>query len=631
MCYFCCTYIVFCFVLQLPAPKYIIGIETFIYIAKGGLHLYNLDYPFDAALLLEKKRAIKKDLLNTKTSLIPKKIAIVGGSTIGELKNMLELFLLHFGIEPTFYVGDYNRYYEELVFENAALQDFAPDIIYIHTTNKNLPFIPHLEDTAEGIDEKLQKSFAHFKDVWNGAKKYACPVIQNNFDLPYYRVLGNKDSVDIHGQVRFVNLLNAEFSAYAAQAENFYLNDIHYLSARIGLDNWFSPSAWYLYKYAVAVEQLPNLAHSIALIVKSVLGRNKKSVILDLDNTLWGGIIGEVGSEHIELGIETPKGMAFTEFQTYLKELSEMGVMLNVASKNEMAMAESGFANPNSVLKRDDFISFKANWNPKSQSITEIAQEINILPDSFVFIDDNPAEREIVKQALPDVSISDASTPEEFMKAIDRAGFFEVTTLSADDKKRNDYYKQNIQRQELENSFTDYKGYLLSLNMKAQLGPFNKANFERVTQLINKTNQFNFTTRRYTPAEVEEVMQSSEYITLYGRLEDKFGDNGITSVLIGHIENDVCTIDLWVMSCRVFKRDLELAMFDELVQKCKALGVTKIVGHYYPTAKNVIVKDFYETVLGFTVLEANEKERIFAFTDIADYQNKNEVMQVTID
>jgi len=601
--------------------------NIYLFTEQEAFTVNNISYPFDAAYLLENKRAIKKDLLNRKTSLIPKKIAIINGSTVGEVKNMLELFLLNFGIEPTFFIGDYNRYYEDLVFENEALANFAPDFIYIHTTNKNIPSIPSLTDSVEEAEIKIQQSFNHFKELWEGAKKYECPVIQNNFDLPFYRTLGNKDSVDPRGQVYTINTLNAMFAEYAANSELFYINDIHYLSGRIGIDNWYDSSAWYLYKYALAVKQTPNLAYSISLIIKSLLGRNQKSLVLDLDNTLWGGVIGETGPEGIELGIETPRGMAFTEFQHYLKELAETGVMLNVASKNEPSLAIEGFTHPASILQRDDFISFKTNWNPKSQSIAEIATEINILPDSFVFIDDNPAERENVLQVLPEVTIPEASTPEDFLKIIDRAGYFEVTTLSADDKKRNTYYKQNIQRQEAEESYSDYSGYLKSLDMNATFSPFNKANFERATQLINKTNQFNFTTRRYTPAEVEHVMNTEDYITICGRLEDKFGDNGITAILIGHIENAVCHIDLWVMSCRVFKRDFELATLDELVRLCLLKNVNSIASTYMPTAKNLIVKDFYDTI-GFEVTLDTETERRFKLENINTYQNKNTVINI---
>ncbi|MEG1049758.1 MAG: HAD-IIIC family phosphatase, partial [Oscillospiraceae bacterium] len=301
----------------------------------------------------------------------------------------------------------------------------------------------------------------------------------------------------------------------------------------------------------------------LAKIIKSALGKNKKSVVLDLDNTLWGGIIGDDGVEGITIGNEAPAGMSYTEFQSYLKKLSQLGIMLNVCSKNELDIAKKGFTQRKEApLSVDDFICFKANWEPKHINIKNIATEINIGEDSLVFIDDNPAEREIVMQSLPSVTVPNVSCPEDYIKAIDRAGFFEITGFTKDDAKRNEMYKQNVMRAEAENSFVDYTDYLLSLDMTGEIGKFSPAHSERITQLINKTNQFNFTTRRYTQGEIDEIiLDKSHYISAYAKLVDKFGDNGITTCLIARVDSGVANIDLWVMSCRVFKRHLEYAMF----------------------------------------------------------------------
>ncbi len=371
-----------------------------------------------------------------------------------------------------------------------------------------------------------------------------------------------------------------------------------------------------------------NLAQSVANIVKSLLGRNKKALALDLDNTLWGGVIGDDGPEGITMGLETPAGMAYTEFQQYLKELSALGVLLNVDSKNEAANAEAGFARADSVLKKEDFICFKANWEPKSQNLVAMAKQINIFPDSFVFIDDNPAEREIIRQQVPGVAVPELGAPEDSIKAIDRSGYFEVTTLSADDRKRAEMYKENAQRAELQASFGDYADYLKSLGMRGEFGHFDTPHAERITQLINKSNQFNLTTRRYTAAEVESLIGSPEHVTLYGRLIDKFGDNGLVSIVIGHKQGDAMDIELWVMSCRVLKRDFEKAMCDRLVEDAAAMGVKTLRGHYYPTAKNLLVKDFYATI-GFSLKSedaAGNKE--YEFPIPADYAPQCTVMEI---
>ena len=585
-----------------------------------------IGYPFDSAQLLAKKRSIKRELL-AKEGLVPKKVAIMSGSTVGEVKNMLELFLLDNGIVPEFYVGEYALWYENLVFDDGSLAAFKPDFIYIHTSMQNISNLPTQADGTEAIEEKLRAEMKRWQTAWAAAAKTGAVILQNNFDLPWYRVMGNMDATDVHGHVNFINRLNLLFSDYAAKTPNFYINDLHYLSAAAGIHSWFSPAVWYAYKYLCDTKHIPVLCHSLANIIKSSLGKNKKSVILDLDNTLWGGIIGDDGADGIELGEETPTGRAYTEFQAYLKELAGMGIMLNVCSKNEKDIALTGFARQDSVLKEKDFLCFKANWEPKHLNVATIAKEINIMPDSFVFMDDNPAERDIVKREIAGVTVPDITTPEEYIRVLDGAGYFEVTTLSADDKKRNEMYKQNLQRAEMEQSFGDYTDYLKSLAMHCEIGHFDAAHAERITQLINKTNQFNLTTRRYTAAEVESLIGNDEYITLYGRLVDKFGDNGIVTAMIGHKQGSTLEIDLWIMSCRTFKRNLEHAMFDAMVKACRDAGITQINGHYYPTAKNLLVSDFYATI-GFDKTHEDESGRTFVFHVTDDYANQNAVMDV---
>ena len=376
------------------------------------------------------------------------------------------------------------------------------------------------------------------------------------------------------------------------------------------------------------MDKIPELAFSIAKIVKSVLGKNKKSVICDLDNTLWGGVIGDDGVEGITIGNEQPAGMSYTEFQSYLKKLTGLGIMLNVCSKNEEAIAKKGFTDRKEApLNVDDFICFKANWEPKHQNIANIAKEINIGEDSFVFIDDNPVERDIVRNSLA-VTVPEVSCPEDYIKAIDRAGFFEITAFTKDDAKRNEMYKQNAQRAQAQASFGDYKDYLLSLDMSSEIGAFSAAHSERITQLINKTNQFNFTTRRYTQGEVDAIVADKEnYISAYAKLVDKFGDNGITQLFIASVEDKTATIDLWVMSCRVFKRHFEFAMFDYFVKQCAARGIATVKASYLPTAKNVIIKDFYEE-LGLTLVKEEDGAKYYTYTIPADYKNKNEVIKM---
>lgn len=378
------------------------------------------------------------------------------------------------------------------------------------------------------------------------------------------------------------------------------------------------------------MQAIPAFAYSLSNIIKAVFGKNKKSLVLDLDNTLWGGIVGDDGVENLEIGQETSMGQVYAEFQRYLKAQKEIGVMLNINSKNEYENAVAGLEHPEGILKPDDFILIKANWEPKSKNIVEIASEMNVLPDSLVFVDDNPAEREIVAAQVPGVAVPAIGTPEQYIRVLDHAGFFEVTELSEDDRKRNEMYKANLERQRQQSSFGDYREYLRSLQMKGTIRPFEPMYMARIAQLTNKSNQFNLTTKRCTQSEIEQFAAAKDYLTRYGKLEDKFGDNGVVSVVIGRKDAaaGALHLDLWLMSCRVLKRDMEYAMMDSVVEACQACGIGTIYGYYYPTAKNGMVKEFYAS-LGFVkIREDEEGSSCWKFEIGEDYEKKNTVIEV---
>lgn len=594
-----------------------------------------LNYPFDADLILKKKKSLKKILLENSSKYIEKKIAILGGQTTQNIKLMLELFLLNYGIKPIFYESEYNQYYEDGFFPNEELEAFNPDIIYVCTCIRNINEFPVLSDDENTVEEKKKATISKFYGLWDAiSQRYHCPIIQNNFEYPFFRLMGNKDASDYHGRVNFVTSLNLAFYEYAQDHDNFYICDVNYISASYGLEKWADPFYWHMYKYSVAVPAIPYLSFNVANIVKSIYGKNKKVLNLDLDNTLWGGVIGDDGADNIEIGQETSLAQTYSEFQQYIKLQKQLGVLLTVNSKNDESIALSGFERPDSVLNKDDFIKFKANWEPKSLNLSNTAAELNLLPESFVFVDDNPAEREIVSQQLNGVSVPEIDTVEHYIQIIDKSGFFEVTALSEDDLKRNEMYQENAKRQKLQSTFVNYEDYLKSLEMKGEIKSFSPLYMSRIAQLTNKSNQFNLTTRRYNQSDIESLSKDPKHITLYGKLGDKFGDNGVVSVVIGRIDgndNDELHMELWLMSCRVLKRDMEFAMMDELVEKAKNAGVKKIFGYYYPTAKNAMVKGFYGTQ-GFTkVSEDSEGNSVWEFDITDNYQKKQNVIKVNQD
>ena len=593
--------------------------------------LKELEYPFDSEFILKKSKSLKRQLLSDGSRRIKKNIAVLGGSTTHDVIRILELFLLNQGIEPSFYESEYGQYWEDAVFGNEALNAFRPDIVYVHTSNRNISAWPSVTDTPEMMEELLEHQYEHFRSMWEKIREnWSCPIIQINMEYPFYRLLGNQDCVNPGGRTFFVSRLNEKFAAYARENSNFYINDINYQSAVYGLDEWADTFYWHMYKYALCLNAVPWLTHNIANIIKSIYGKNKKSLVLDLDNTLWGGIVGDDGVENLEIGPETSMGQVYAEFQGYVKSLKDIGVMLNVNSKNEEENALAGLNHPDGVVNPDDFIIIKANWEPKSENMLAIAHELNILPDSLVFADDNPAEREIVRENAQGAAVPEIGTPEQYIRVLDHNGYFEVTQLSEDDRKRNEMYKANALRTKQQASFTDYGEYLTSLGMRAVIRPFEALYMARIAQLTNKSNQFNLTTRRYSQAEIELLAHKKEYVTLYGKLEDKFGDNGVVSVIIGHEEKGpvkALHIDLWLMSCRVLKRDMEFAMMDCLVGECKKRGITTVYGYYYPTSKNGMVKEFYG-LQGFEQISSTEGNTVWRFEIAKDYENKNKYIKI---
>ena len=589
----------------------------------------NLEYPLDVDKILRKKKSIKKELLNKK-NLVEKNIAILGGSTTSEIKNILELFLLDSGIKPNFYESEYNKYYEDALFGSDALDKFNPDIVYIHTTNKNIIKYPEFEDSEEEVFALIKNEIERYKSIWSSLSKYNCPLIQNNFDYTINRSLGNLDFYDIHGKTYFINQLNDKFSQEARVIKHLYINDINYLSSYIGLKNWFDKSLWYQAKYALSMSSIPELAFNISKIINSIFGKSKKCLVLDLDNTCWGGVIGDDGLNGISIGIETAIAEAYTSFQKHVKELKQMGVILAVCSKNDFKNAKEGFEHPDSVLKFNDFTSFKSNWDPKHLNILDIAKEINIGVDSLVFIDDNPVERDIVFSQIPATSVPNVGNDViHFIDHIDGNKYFEPTSLLIDDVNRNKYYKDNKKRSQEQSVFKSYDDFLVSLKMRAEIKSFSSIYLSRITQLTNKTNQFNLTTKRYTIGEIESIATSDEYIKIYGKLIDKYGDNGLIAISIGRIEENQCHIHLWLMSCRVLKRDMEFAMLDELVRQCKEKNVLEIIGYYYQSDKNNMVFDLYEK-FGFVLSDTNGEDTIWML-DISNYENKNKLIGIEND
>jgi FkbH-like protein len=581
-----------------------------------------LEYPVNLPALMRRRQALKAEFLQRPGGL-DLRVALLGGSTTAELREFLHLFLLDAGIRPTFFECEYNQYEAAILHDDAELRAFRPQIAIIHTTAVNARF-PALLASDDAVEAQFEEERARFQAMWSKLiTDLGCTVLQNNFELPLEQSLGSLDASRPSGRRNFLRRLNDAFARAAHREVRLVLNDIEHLSALVGLERWHDRRYWLSYKLAASHAGLAATAQNLAALVRAIVGKSRKCLVLDLDNTLWGGVIGDDGLTGIRLGKETPEGEAFTAFQRYCLELKTRGVLLAVCSKNEPKMAQEGFSHPDSVLKLTDFAAFKAGWGPKYEALVDMARELNLGLDSFVFFDDNPVERAAVAAQLPMVAVPEiGEDPSKFVDLLDRQLYFEAVSLSSEDTARAGYYASNLNRNLAQATFASYGNFLDSLEMKAEISTFSPVYMERITQLTNKTNQFNLTTRRYTLGELEAIRTDPRSLGLYGRLADKFGDNGLVTVVAGHEEEGELVIDLWLMSCRVLKRDLELAVLDELATRAQARGLVALRGRYAPTAKNALVADHYEK-LGFERIARDDEASAWRMVLEGGYQPRN--------
>ncbi|MDB4979358.1 MAG: FkbH like protein [Myxococcales bacterium] len=537
---------------------------------------------------------IPPDVLSARVT-TGKRVAILGGATTQFLTPVIRLFAARRGLALATYESDFGLFEQEIWSESPALRAFAPDVIHFHVSSHNLAFPPASSDHARLVQQHAER----FVGLYRAAReRFGCPLVVNNFETGIERALGTLDATSPESRNSMIRALNDALTrALPAQV---YVNDIEQLSAVCGKARWFDAKLWNETKTAVSFECQPAYADRLAATLGALFGKSKKCLVLDLDNTLWGGVIGDDGMRGIRLGAGHPEGEAFQLFQAYAKALKDRGVLLAVASKNELANAREPFSDHQDMLLREaDISSFVANWEPKDGSLRQIARELNIGLDALVFFDDNPAERELVRSSLPEVTVVDVpADPSLYVRALDDANLFDTISVTAEDQLRGEFFKHNEAREALEAGANNYDDFLRRLAMRAVVEPITEKNLARTTQLINKTNQFNLTTRRLTEAEVQALVGDAGVYTSATRLDDAFGSNGLISVVIGRVEGDTLVIENWLMSCRVLKRGVEVLEMERLLAFCRERGLRAVRGRYLPTAKNALVSGHYAE-LGF--------------------------------
>ena len=484
---------------------------------------------------------------------------------------------------------------------SGELYRFKPDVVWLFSTHRDVDLrIPLGHDG--GAAPAIRAAVDARVSLWKRLRaNLNCVVIDNNADIPAHDVMGN-----FAGQARWSRrnaLRRYNLELADAVISGVIIFDLDHLSGLHGKAQWTDRRYWYHSKNAIAFELLGAVAFQGARTIAALKGLAKKCVVLDLDNTVWGGVIGDDGLEGIKLGAGAD-GEAFVDIQRWAKNLKDRGIILAVCSKNETDVAKDAFArHPDMHLTLDDIAIFRANWKNKPDNIREIAETLNIGLDSLVFVDDNPAERDLVRRELPMVSVPELPLdPADFIKAIDAELYFETTAFSGEDMDRARYYRDNAERADRMATFTDQTEYLRWLEMSSETGPLNSLYLPRMAQLVNKSNQFNLTTIRYSESDLSALAARNDVAVRRYRLIDRYGDNGLISVVVlkDHAGGDL-EIELWVMSCRVLARTMEEFICNDIIAIAREKGCTGVLGRYLPTAKNKLVAGLYER-LGFTKL-----------------------------
>lgn len=536
------------------------------------------------------------------------RLAVLGSSTLAHLLPAIRTAGLRRGIWIDTYENDYGQYLQELSDPLSPLREFNPTAILVALDAYHLTagLTAAMDDPT--ATAALTEMADHIREIWRLAREgFRCPIIHQAALPLHLPVLGNNEHRLPGSRARFITRLNEAIRSMA-EAEGIDILALDDRAVRDGINKWHDTALWHRSKQEVSPTAAPMYGDLVGRWLAAKQGRSFKCLVLDLDNTIWGGVIGDDGPEGIALGQGSPLGEAYTAFQEYVRELSRRGVILAVCSKNDEANALEPFEkHPDMVLKRGDIASFVANWSNKADNIRAIAQELNIGLDSLCFIDDNPFERNLVRQELPMVAVPEVSDdPTGYPVALADGGYFEGLSVTDEDRERTSQYQGNKARDALKAAVTDLPSYLRGLEMQMVWKRFDKIGLQRIVQLINKSNQFNLTTRRYTDEDVIAVMADPDAFGLQLRLLDRFGDNGIIAIVIGRLLPDRdLTIDTWLMSCRVLGRQVEPTTLNLIAQEAARIGARRLIGNYIPTKKNAMVRDHYAR-LGFGVMETTE-------------------------
>jgi FkbH-like protein len=552
--------------------------------------------------------------------LIKMKIGVISNATTQLMTSSLEGSALRYGIGLNVIEAEFNQLAQEAFAEQSLFTEHALSMILVAADYRGLPLRPCPGDIVEA-EKNIQECLSFIKKLIESLrKKTEAQVILQNI-VPPVELLSGSFEGRLPGTIPWlIQRLNIELDELVA--DDLFIVDVAALASTVGLSNWHDSTLWNLAKLPFAQSYTPLYADYVCRLLAAKCGKSRRCLILDLDNTLWGGVIGDDGLDGILIGNGNPTGEAHLQLQQVILSLRDRGIVLAVSSKNEDAIARQPFKeHPDMLLREEHIAVFQANWSDKATNIRTIAKTLSLGLESIVFLDDNPVERMQVRRELPEVAVPELpDDPALYARTLIAAGYFEATAFSDEDKKRAKFYNDNAKRVEILSKSSDMVSYLKALEMEISLTDFDQIGRSRIVQLISKSNQFNLTTKRYTDSDIKKLESNDGYFTRQIRLKDSLGDNGMVSVVICKKNQDNWEIDTWLMSCRVLGRQVEDAVLQDIVINAEAAGMNKLIGCYSPTAKNIIVKDHYRK-LGFNL--KNEIENVeFWEMRIKDYKKK---------
>jgi FkbH-like protein len=589
------------------------SIDTLIAEGQDGAALTQLITFFQQAPNLGNAQFVigRASKLTLKRNIVPCRVAFLRSFTLEPALPLLRAEALLYGVDVTTHVGEFNAYAQELLNPAGELYAFDPQVVVLAVQTRDLlPDIwqRYADLNAPEVTALVERALADLRAMIAAFRiRSQAHLILHNLELPASANTGLLDAQHEDGQVATILAFNRALTQLAREYKGVYVLDYEGLVARYGRQRWHDERKWLTMRMPISADALPLLAREYLRFLLPLTGKIAKALVVDLDNTLWGGVIGEDGLHGIHIGAEYP-GAAFLQLHRAILDLYQRGIILAVCSKNNPADAMEVFEKrADMLLNAGHFACFRINWQDKAQNLREIATELNIGIDSLAFLDDNPVERQRVKSELPEVTVIDLPTDPMLYAATLRAcPVFERLTLSTEDRERGRYYAEQRQREELQQNTGSLEDFYRSLQMNAEFAPVTPATLARIAQLTQKTNQFNTTTRRYTDQQILDLAESPDWQVISLRVTDRFGDNGLVGVAILHHREETTEIDTLLMSCRVIGRTVETALLAALTEEARARGARSLQGWFLPTKKNVPARDVYAQH-GFHVKEEREE------------------------